>query len=164
MPALPEATTHRLYHAGGLQFDMSNTETWEDRITHTSVVELDSGYALTVGLNASLDTFRMENASDCTALDTLRARWIRILEQGPGTNRISSAIFCDPHGNRISVVENFTTDDEFHFGLVRSDRIVNGLCVELLFSYWIRRDLASRPPEIRARVLRWMSDIRPLER
>lgn len=28
MPALPEATTHRLYHAGGLQFDMSNTETW----------------------------------------------------------------------------------------------------------------------------------------
>jgi hypothetical protein len=161
MPTLPEAATHRNYKAGSILVDLSNTEGWESRSTSLTVAELDSVVGSPIYRRVSVDTFRLEGLTECAALDSCRQYWTKIYEIDGSSP--TSGTYCDSLGHRINLMEDVVKFGDHYQRSIRAHRVVNGLVVQIICNTQVHEDIGTNPPEMRLRVLRWMSDIRSVE-
>lgn len=163
MPALPlPASNHRIEKAS-MVIDLTNTRDWEHRTTYTYIALLDSGEIFGVFKGARIDTFSLD-FPPCAALDSIHLDWERVLSKTNAVQPVRSDVYCDSVHNRIGIVEQIIKSGGSYHRLIRAHRMVNGLVVELQCETGQPASMGPSPPEMRLQVLRWMSDIRSMEK
>ena len=161
MPELPMPPTHHWLKDAFMVADLSGTSKWEHHEGTTQYIMADSGSIMTVFKRVVIDTFKLD-FSPCVALDTIHLWWARTLAETVD-GRVKADIFCDSLNNRIGIVEQIIESEGTYQRLIRANRIVNGINVQLICNTTQPIAMGPSPPEMRLRVLRWMSDIRAVE-
>ena len=161
MPQLPVPRTHHWVKNSMMSIDLSDTKGWEHRTTYAQIALIDSGDWSGVDKSLRIDTFGL-HFPPCQELDTLLDYWKRVFTE-PALGPVRTDVYCDSLNNRIGIVECIFESKGTYQRQILGYRIVNGLDVQLNCIVSQPIAMGPSPPEMRLRVLRWMSDIRAVE-